>query len=74
MEIFACDSESQNQLDEFLEPKEVEEFLDKIEIKASNIKDQRECPICLQELNSKKPIVRLKCSKFHIYHRECLEV
>lgn len=37
------------------------------------LKEARDCPICLESFNDQAQVVQLKCSKFHIFHFECLE-
>jgi hypothetical protein len=37
------------------------------------LKEIRECPICLLEFESNDQVQGLQCSKMHIYHKECLK-
>ena len=34
--------------------------------------EPRECPICILEFDKDDIVKGLKCSKMHIYHKECL--
>lgn len=36
-------------------------------------KEATECAICLDNFKTSNEIVQLKCSKYHIFHRSCLE-
>ena len=36
-------------------------------------REATECVICLQVFEPKDKLVQLKCSKFHIFHFECLK-
>ena len=36
-------------------------------------KEATECAICLSKFQNNHKIVQLKCSKYHIFHSECLE-
>lgn len=37
------------------------------------LKEARDCPICLESFNEKSQVVQLKCSKYHIFHYDCME-
>ena len=37
-----------------------------------HFQEGRDCPICLKQFKKKDMVIQLKCNKFHIYHKKCL--
>ena len=37
------------------------------------LRQASECPICMESFEKDSQVVQLKCSKYHIYHAECLK-
>ncbi len=37
------------------------------------LRQARDCPICLDSFNDKSQVIQLKCSRFHLFHYDCME-
>jgi len=48
--------------------------LHKTSFKSLMFDETKDCPVCLLEFTDDDNIVPLKCSQFHLYHLECLEM
>ena len=48
-------------------------LMKKIPFSQFMLHESRDCSICLESLESQDEVVQLKCSKYHLFHAQCME-